>query len=85
MDGELMNERLTAAYLGALIGGGIIWVLEEFVFSSGAPGIVSDLVDWLAPLLAALFLVWLASLGIAAHNGKHEGPPPPPEGPRAAT
>jgi hypothetical protein len=82
-----MGDKLNAAYLGALIGGGIIWVLESFVFSGQTPGILSDLVDWLAPLLAALFLVWLASLGIAHHNGKHEGhePPSPPEGPRAAT
>jgi hypothetical protein len=69
----------TAAGLGALLGGGLIWALEEYVFAGGTPGILRDLIDWLAPLAGAAILGWLAARGKLP--GQH---PETPAGPPSA-
>jgi len=50
---------ITAACLGAMIGGALIWILETWVFNGTAPGIARDFVDWLAPLAGAFVFAWL--------------------------
>lgn len=49
-----MKFDLSAAGIGALIGGGLIWILEEYVFAGGTPGILRDFIDWLAPVLGGI-------------------------------
>jgi hypothetical protein len=78
------NFKWTAACLGALIGGGVIWALESYVFTGGTPGILRDLIDWLAPVAGALIFGVLAGRGVlpGQHNGHHDKPgaggtPPP--------
>jgi hypothetical protein len=71
----------TAACVGALIGGGLIWVLEEYVFTGGTPGVLRDLIDWLAPLAGAALLGWWAARGWPHPPDWHRPPaaPGPPD------
>jgi len=70
-----MNTDITAACLGALLGGALIWALETWVFNTGAPGVIHQVVDWAAPLVGA------AILGAAAAAHRLHGPDSPPAGP----
>jgi hypothetical protein len=55
-----LEVKVTAATLGALLGGALTGLLERFVFSSGVPGILAEVIAWGAPLVGALVLGWLA-------------------------
>jgi hypothetical protein len=80
---KLPEGPWTAACVGALIGGGVIWLLESYVFQGPVqPGILRDLIDWLAPLAGAALLGWLYALGLlpGQHHGQHADRAPPGPG-----
>jgi hypothetical protein len=76
-----VSKSAQAATAGALLGGAIIWALEEYVFTNGAPGVLRDLIDWLAPLIAAAIGAWLGY----RYENKKTGGAPPPAGPAGPT
>jgi membrane protein YqaA with SNARE-associated domain len=46
------------ATVGALLGGVVVWVLNEFVFKSSVPEFVEGLLDWAIPPVLALIGAW---------------------------
>jgi hypothetical protein len=58
--GPVIERKVSAAGLGALIAGALIWALQTWVFKGAVPGILSQLIDWLAPILGALIFGYLA-------------------------
>jgi len=68
---------ITAACVGAAIGGLIIWALQTYVFNGGdVPGALIPVIDIAAPLLGALVFGWLGQ----GHAESSPGPPSSPGG-----
>jgi hypothetical protein len=80
------DRPVAGACIGGLVGGLLIWVLEDYVFRGTAPGILRDFIDVIAPGLGALLGGWLGyrsqHQGTHAANGTHTAPerPQPPDG-----
>jgi hypothetical protein len=55
-----LETKVTAASLGALLGGALTGLLERFVFHHGVPGILAEIIAWAAPIVGAVILGWLA-------------------------
>jgi hypothetical protein len=55
-----LELKVTAAGLGALLGGLLVALLERFVWRAGLPGTWREIIDAGAALLGALILGWLA-------------------------
>jgi len=71
-----MSTDVTAACLGAVLGGALIWALETWVFTGGVvPDAWRSLVDWVAPLIGAALFGLAAGLrphGPDSHPGETE-------------
>jgi hypothetical protein len=70
-------HQVTAACLGALVGGALIWVLDVFVFTAGVPGVGEQFIDWVAPIAGAVLFAWLEPWLVEARLA-----PPPAEAPK---
>jgi hypothetical protein len=68
-----LETKVTAASLGALLGGALTGLLERFVFHHGVPGIVAEVIAWAAPIVGAAVLGWLAP-----HTHRPDLAPPGP-------
>lgn len=78
-----VETKVTAASLGALIGAALSWALDTYVFRGTTPGVVTQLVQWAAPILGALVFGWLAPHTHRPDLGAPAEPSPSPSEPAA--